>query len=188
MRKISASLAIAAIACSASVSYFAFSPAAQADHHMKDEKKDGHGGQMHSDKDIIEVATGPGMTEVSTVVAAIKAADLVDTLKGDGPFTVFAPTNAAFAKLPAGTVENLLKPENKEQLKALLLYHVHAGKAVKAADVKTMKLSTANGADLDVKADSGGVTINNAKVIKTDVAAKNGVIHWVDTVLMPPAK
>jgi uncharacterized surface protein with fasciclin (FAS1) repeats len=121
-------------------------------------------------------------------VAAVKAAGLVETLSGPGPFTVFAPTNAAFAKLPAGTVETLLKPENKEKLKSLLLYHVHAGKAVKAADVKTMKLSTANGADLDVKADGGNVTINTAKVIKTDVIAKNGVIHWVDTVLMPPTK
>ena len=190
MRKFSASLAIATVALSASASYLAFTPSAQAEAQMKDEKKDAHGhaGQAHTDKDIIEVATGPGMTEVSTVVAAIQAADLVETLKGEGPFTVFAPTNAAFAKLPAGTVETLLKPENKEKLKSLLLYHVHAGKAVKAADVKTMKLSTANGADLDVKADGGNVTINTAKVIKTDVIAKNGVIHWVDTVLMPPTK
>ncbi|MDB5325500.1 MAG: fasciclin, partial [Phycisphaerales bacterium] len=126
-----------------------------------------------------------GMTEVSTVVAAIKAAGLVDKLKGEGPITVFAQTNAAFAKLPAGTVETLLKPENKEQLKAILLYHVHAGDAIKAADVKTMSLSTANGAPLMVKAEDGGVMINDAKVVKTDVIASNGVIHWVDTVLMP---
>jgi uncharacterized surface protein with fasciclin (FAS1) repeats len=179
MRKFSASLAIAAIACTASVSYFAFGPSVAR---AEDPK------MMHSDKDIIEIATGEGMTEVSTVVAAIKAAGLVETLKGDGPFTVFAPTNAAFAKLPPGTVENLLKPENKEKLKALLLYHVHAGDAIKAADVKTMKLTTANGADLSVKADAHGVMINDAKVIKTDIIAKNGVIHWVDTVLMPPAK
>ena len=143
---------------------------------------------MKSDKDIIEIATGPGMTEVSTLVAAVQAAGLVETLKGDGPFTVFAPTNAAFSKLPAGTVEELLKPENKEKLKSILLYHVHVGKAIKAADVKTMSLSTANGAPLAVKADMGGVMINDAKVIKTDVIAKNGVIHWIDSVVLPPAK
>lgn len=143
---------------------------------------------MKSDKDIIEVATGPGMTDVSTLVTAVKAAGLVETLKGDGPFTVFAPTNEAFKKLPAGTLEDLLKPENKEKLKGILLYHVHSGAAVKAADVKTMKLSTANGAELDVKAEGGTVMINNAKVIKTDVIAKNGVIHWIDAVVLPPAK
>ena len=137
--------------------------------------------------DIIETATGPGMEKVTTVVAAIKAAGLVDTLKGPGPFTVFAPTNAAFEKLPAGTVEMLLKPENKDKLKAILLYHVHAGDAIKAADVKTMSLTTANGADIAVKAEGGNVMLNDAKVIKTDVICSNGVIHWVDTVLMPPA-
>ncbi|HEV7298796.1 MAG TPA: fasciclin domain-containing protein [Tepidisphaeraceae bacterium] len=136
-------------------------------------------------KDIIETATGPGMQEVTTVVAAIKAADLVETLKGKGPFTVFAPTNAAFEKLPAGTVESLLKPENKEKLKSILLYHVHAGAGVMAKDVKTMSLSTAQGGTLDVKAEDGNVMINDAKVIKTDVVASNGVIHWIDTVLMP---
>lgn len=143
---------------------------------------------MSSKKDIIETATGPGMQRVTTVVAAIKAADLVDTLKSKGPFTVFAPTNEAFAKLPAGTVDDLLKPENKEKLKTILLYHVHAGDAILAKDVHTMNLSTAEGAPLMVKAQDGGVTINNAKVIKTDVVCSNGVIHWIDTVLMPPAK
>ena len=135
--------------------------------------------------DIIETATGPGMTEVTTLVAAIKAADLVEPLKGKGPFTVFAPTNAAFAKLPAGTVETLLKPENKEKLKAILLYHVHAGDAVMAKDVKTMELSTLNGKPLMVKVDGDGVMVNDAKVIKTDVVASNGIIHWVDTVILP---
>ena len=138
--------------------------------------------------DIIETATGPGMQEVTTVVAAIKAADLVDTLKGKGPFTVFAPTNAAFDKLPKGTVEDLLKPENKEKLKSILLYHVHAGDAIMAKDVKTMSLSTVEGSPLAVKAEGGGVWINDAKVIKTDVVCSNGVIHWIDTVVMPPAK
>jgi uncharacterized surface protein with fasciclin (FAS1) repeats len=141
---------------------------------------------MQMKMDIIDTAVGPGMQEVTTVVTAIKAAGLVDTLKGKGPFTVFAPTNAAFNKLPAGTVEDLLKPENKEKLKAILLYHVHAGDAIKAADVKTMKLSTANGKDLNVKVgDDKSVWINDAKVIKTDVICTNGVIHWIDTVVMP---
>ena len=142
---------------------------------------------MMGDKDIIETATGPGMEQVTTVVAAIKAAGLVDTLKGTGPFTVFAPTNAAFDKLPKGTVDELLKPENKEKLKKILLYHVHAGDAIKAGDAKTMALSTAEGAPLKVMVDGGNVMINDAKVVKADVVCKNGVIHWVDTVLMPPA-
>src|SRR5687767_9900195 len=106
-----------------------------ADHHEK----------MAPKGDIIDTAVGPNMEQVTTVVAAIKAADLVDTHKGKGPFTVFAPTNAAFDKLPKGTVEELLKPENKEKLKGILLYHVHAGTAIMAKDVKTMSLSTAAG-------------------------------------------
>ncbi len=167
-------LGVTAIAAAAAFSTAVFFPQQQAiaaDDMMK--------------KDIIETAVGPGMSEVTTLVAAIKAAGLVETLKGAGPFTVFAPTNAAFAKLPAGTVEDLLKPENKEKLKGILLYHVHAGKAIKAADVKTMKLTTANGKDLDVKVEGGNVMINNAKVIKTDVVCSNGVIHWIDTVVLP---
>lgn len=134
-------------------------------------------------KDIVDIAAG--VPELSTLVTAVKAAGLVETLKGDGPFTVFAPTNEAFAKLPAGTLETLLKPENKEQLKKVLLYHVHVGAGVKAADVKTMKLSTAAGQDLDIKVADGGVTVDNAKVIKTDVVAKNGVVHVIDTVVLP---
>lgn len=139
-------------------------------------------------KDIIDTATGPGMQKVTTLVTAIKAADLVDTLKGKGPFTVFAPTNEAFDKLPKGTLDDLLKPENKEKLRSILLYHVHSGDAIMAKDVKTMNLSTAEGSPLTVKVQDGGVWVNNAKVIKTDVAASNGVIHWIDTVLMPPEK
>ena len=135
--------------------------------------------------DIIETAVGPGMTEVTTLVAAIKAADLVAPLKGEGPFTVFAPTNAAFAKLPPGTVEDLLKPEKKANLQAILLYHVHKGDAVLARDVQTMSLSTLNGKSLKVVVSDGNVMINNAKVIKTDVVASNGIIHWVDTVILP---
>jgi uncharacterized surface protein with fasciclin (FAS1) repeats len=137
-------------------------------------------------KDIIDTATGPGMTDVTTLVTAIKAADLVEPLKGPGPFTVFAPTNEAFAKLPPGTVEDLLKPENKEKLRSILLYHVHEGDAIMAKDVKTMNLSTMNGKSLSVTLNPDGtVMINNAKVIKADIVCSNGVIHWIDTVLMP---
>ena len=114
----------------------------------------------------------------------MKAAGLVETLQGTGPFTVFAPTDEAFAKLPKGTVEDLLKPENKAKLAAILTYHVVAGK-VMAADVKTMKVKTVNGQELDIKVASGAVTVDNAKVVKTDVVASNGVIHVIDTVVLP---
>ena len=144
-------------------------------------------GVAHADtkpagKDIVAVASGAG--SFNTLVAAVKAAGLVETLQGTGPFTVFAPTDEAFAKLPKGTVEELLKPENKEKLVAILTYHVVAGK-VMAADVKTMKAKTVNGKELDVKVADGSVTVDNAKVIKTDVAASNGVIHVIDTVVLP---
>jgi len=114
----------------------------------------------------------------------VKAAGLVETLQGPGPFTVFAPTDEAFGKLPKGTVETLLKPENKGKLAGILTYHVVAGK-VMAADVKTMKAKTVNGQSLTVTVSSGGVTVDNAKVIKTDVTASNGVIHVIDAVVLP---
>ena len=141
-----------------------------------------HAETKTASKDIVAVASSAG--SFNTLVAAVKAADLVETLQGCGPFTVFAPTDEAFAKLPKGTVENLLKPENKAKLVALLTYHVVAGK-VMAADVKTMKAKTVNGQSLDVKVTDGAVTVDNAKVIKTDVAASNGVIHVLDTVVLP---
>jgi len=134
------------------------------------------------EKTIVGVAAGAG--QFKTLVAAVKAADLVDTLNGKGPFTVFAPTDEAFAKLPAGTVESLLKPENKEKLVAVLTYHVLAGK-VMAADVKTMDAKTVNGKEAAIKVDGGKVTIGAATVVKTDIAASNGVIHVIDTVLIP---
>ena len=146
---------------------------------------DGNSSMNMDKKDIIDTATGPGMEQVTTVVTAIKAADLVAALKGPGPFTVFAPTNEAFAKLPPGTVDDLLKPENKDKLRSILLYHVHAGDAIMAKDVKTMNLSTLNGKDLTVTVNGDTVMINNAKVVKTDIVCSNGVIHWIDTVLMP---
>lgn len=132
--------------------------------------------------DIVAVASGAG--SFKTLVAAVKAAGLVETLQGKGPFTVFAPTDEAFAKLPAGTLENLLKPENKETLKGILLYHVVPGK-VMAADVKTMKAKTAGGKELSIKVEGGSVLVDNAKVVKTDIAAGNGVIHVIDTVVLP---
>jgi uncharacterized surface protein with fasciclin (FAS1) repeats len=133
-------------------------------------------------KDLVAVAGGAD--NFKTLVAAIKAAGLVETLQGKGPFTVFAPTDAAFAKLPAGTVENLLKPENKEKLVAILTYHVLSGK-VMAADVKTMEAKTVQGQSVDIIVADAGVTVNGAKVLKTDVLAKNGVIHVIDTVILP---
>jgi len=133
-------------------------------------------------KDIVAVAAGA--ENFKTLVAAVKAAGLVETLQGQGPFTVFAPTDEAFGKLPKGTVEDLLKPENKEKLVSILTYHVLPGK-VMAADVKTMKVKTANGQELSIKVEDGNVTVDNAKVTKTDVAANNGVIHVIDTVVLP---
>ena len=132
--------------------------------------------------DIVAVASSAG--SFKTLVAAVKAAGLVETLQGKGPFTVFAPTDEAFAKLPPGTVEDLLKPENKDKLVAILTYHVVPGK-VMAADVKTMMAKTVNGKELSIKVDDGKVTVNDANVIKTDVAASNGVIHVIDTVILP---
>ncbi len=132
--------------------------------------------------DIVAVASGAG--SFKTLVTAVKAAGLVETLQGKGPFTVFAPTDEAFAKLPAGTVESLLKPENKEKLVAILTYHVVPGK-VMAAEVKTMKAKTVNGQELSITVEGGTVTVDAAKVVKTDVAASNGVIHVIDTVVLP---
>ncbi len=132
--------------------------------------------------DIVAVASSAGT--FSTLVAAVKAAGLVETLQGPGPFTVFAPTDEAFAKLPKGTVETLLKPENKSKLVNVLTYHVLAGK-VMASDVKPMKAKTVNGQSLTVTVSSGGVSVDDAKVVKTDVAASNGVIHVIDSVVLP---
>ncbi|MGE5378515.1 MAG: fasciclin domain-containing protein [Bacteroidota bacterium] len=139
-------------------------------------------------KSIVDIASSD--PRFSTLVAAVQAAGLVDTLKGDGPFTVFAPTNDAFAALPAGTVENLLKPENKQQLTDILLYHVVPGK-VMAADVAALDgkmVDTAlKGKQIAIKTDMGNVTLNDkVKVIATDIEASNGVIHVIDSVLLPP--
>ena len=134
-------------------------------------------------KDIVDTAVSAG--SFKTLTAALEAAGLVETLKGKGPFTVFAPTDAAFAKLPEGTVKSLLKPENKQKLTAILTYHVVAGN-VKAADViKLSSAKTLNGQSVTIKTVGGKVMINNATVVKADIAATNGTIHVIDTVLMP---
>jgi uncharacterized surface protein with fasciclin (FAS1) repeats len=135
--------------------------------------------------DIVDTAV---KAKFNTLAAALKAADLIDTLKGDGPFTVFAPTDEAFAKLPEGTVESLLKPENKDKLTAILTYHVVAGKILAAKVVKLDSAKTVNGAEVSINASSTGVTVNKSGVIKTDVMCSNGVIHVIDTVLLPPAE
>lgn len=133
-------------------------------------------------KTIVGVAAGAG--QFNTLVAAVKAAGLVETLNGKGPFTVFAPTDEAFAKLPAGTVENLLKPENKEKLVAVLTYHVLPGELM-AADVRTTNAKTVNGKKLAIKVHDGKVTVGGANVVKSDIDASNGVIHVIDAVLIP---
>jgi uncharacterized surface protein with fasciclin (FAS1) repeats len=138
-----------------------------------------------ADKDIVDTAVAAG--QFKTLAAALTAAGLVDTLKGPGPFTVFAPTDAAFAALPAGTVDTLLKPENKAKLTAILTYHVVAGKVMAADVVKLKEAKSVNGAMVAVKVDGGNVMINNAKVTTADIEASNGVIHVIDTVLLPPA-
>lgn len=137
-------------------------------------------------KDIVTTAVEAG--QFKTLAAALTAAGLVETLQGTGPFTVFAPTDAAFEKLPAGTVDNLLKPENKEKLVAILTYHVVPGKVMAADVVKLDKAKTVQGGDVKIVVDGETVKVNNASVVKTDIPASNGVIHVIDTVIMPPAK
>jgi uncharacterized surface protein with fasciclin (FAS1) repeats len=148
----------------------AFMPVSYAEHHgMK--------------KDIVDVAAENG--SFNTLVAAVKAGGLVGTLKGDGPFTVFAPTDEAFAKLPEGTLEMLLKPENKDKLVEILTYHVVSGKVMSTDVVKVTSAPTIQGKMLMVKVIDGNVMINKAKIIMADVKASNGVIHVIDTVLIP---
>ena len=134
-------------------------------------------------KDLVDTAVAAG--QFNTLAAALQAAGLVDTLKGKGPFTVFAPTDAAFAKLPKGTVEELLKPENKAKLTAILTYHVVAGKVMAADVVKVKDAKTVQGGSIKVNAGGGKVMVDGATVVKTDIGASNGVIHVVDSVLMP---
>lgn len=156
------------------------SGAAIAHDHKGDKDK-----AAYADKvDIVETASAN--EDFSTLVAAVQAAELVDALKGDGPFTVFAPTNAAFAALPEGTVENLLLPENKAQLQAVLTYHVVPGK-IKAADIAdgTTEVTTLQGTTLNVTKTADGVTVDDANVTSTDIKTSNGVIHVIDAVVLP---
>ena len=137
----------------------------------------------HDSKDIVDTAVSAG--QFNTLAAALTAAGLVETLKSPGPFTVFAPTDEAFAKLPEGTVEDLLKPENKDKLIAILTYHVVPGEVGSAEVVKLTEAKTVNGEMVDIKVVDSKVMIDNATVIKPDVKAKNGVVHVIDTVLIP---
>jgi uncharacterized surface protein with fasciclin (FAS1) repeats len=132
--------------------------------------------------DIVDTAVAANF---KTLVAAVKAAGLVDTLKGPGPFTVFAPTDEAFAKLPPGTLETLLKPENKAKLQSILTYHVVAGKVMAQDVVKLDSATTVEGQSISIKTLDGGVMVNGAHVIKADIETSNGVIHVIDTVLLP---
>jgi len=134
-------------------------------------------------KDVVDTAVGAG--DFDTLVTAIKAADLVETLKGKGPFTVFAPTDEAFAKLPAGTVENLLKPENKQKLVSILTYHVVPGKVMASEVVKLADAKTVNGQSLTITVEGEMVMVDSAKVVKTDIECSNGVIHVIDAVVLP---
>lgn len=140
----------------------------------------GHHGEK---KDIVDTAVSAGQFE--TLAAALTAAGLVDTLKGEGPFTVFAPTDAAFAALPAGTVENLLKPENLEQLQAVLTYHVVAGKVTAADVVNLTEATSVQGDTIDITVVDGAVKVDAATVVSADVMASNGVIHVIDKVILP---
>lgn len=163
IQKISAYLAIAFLGLSVSMTAYS-----------------GHHGMK---KDIVDVAAEN--SSFSTLVAAVKAAGLVETLKGKGPFTVFAPNNEAFAKLPKGTVESLLKPENKDKLVAILTYHVVPGKVMAADVVKLKSAATVQGQKVSIKVKNGKVMIDNATVLATDVKASNGVIHVIDSVILP---
>jgi uncharacterized surface protein with fasciclin (FAS1) repeats len=133
--------------------------------------------------DIVDTASNAG--SFKTLVAAVKAADLEGTLRGKGPFTVFAPTDEAFAKLPPGTVESLLEPQNKEKLKAILTHHVVAGNVGSAQAMKLSNAKTVNGTELKLDASSGNLHVGAATVTKADIAASNGTIHVIDTVLLP---
>lgn len=158
------SLIVAAFSLLASISF--------ADHHMK-----------QGSNDIVDVAVDAG--QFTTLAAALEAADLIDTLKGEGPFTVFAPTDEAFSKLPEGILDSLLLPENRDQLVSILTYHVVTGKVMAADVVKLDSATTVNGTDVDISVDGETVRIDQANVISADIAASNGVIHVIDAVILP---
>jgi uncharacterized surface protein with fasciclin (FAS1) repeats len=178
MNRMSRWMLVSAVAVGAGAYATHVAPApALADHH---EKK---GESAAGTKDVVDTAVAAG--QFKTLAAALQAGGLVDTLKGDGPFTVFAPTDEAFKKLPAGTVESLLKPENKEKLVSILKYHVVAGNVNSSQVAGMSEAKTVEGKSVKIKAADGKVMIDNATVTKADIAATNGVIHVIDTVLIP---
>ncbi|MGO9519235.1 MAG: fasciclin domain-containing protein [Candidatus Korobacteraceae bacterium] len=138
-----------------------------------------------TEKNIVDTAVAAG--SFNTLVKAVQAADLTTTLEGPGPFTVFAPTDQAFAKLPAGTLESLLKPENKDKLRAILTYHVVVGEVDAAQVAKLTSVKTVEGATLKIAANNGSVMVDNAKVVKADIHTSNGIIHVIDAVMLPPS-
>jgi uncharacterized surface protein with fasciclin (FAS1) repeats len=138
-----------------------------------------------ADMDLLTTAAGPDMLPISTWLQCVQAASLVDELSAPGPFTVFAPTNDAFAALPSGVLDDLLKPEHKAKLRAVLLHQVHAGGAILAGDARSMDLPTVEGHPLAISVRSDGVRVDDARVVRADVVCTNGVIHWIDKVLMP---
>jgi uncharacterized surface protein with fasciclin (FAS1) repeats len=161
---------------------------ASADHHetkkgAKEAKKAAMSSTQAATGNIVETAVAAG--DFKTLVAAVKAAGLAETLSGEGPFTVFAPTDAAFAKLPEGTVESLLKPENKEKLAAILTYHVVPGKVMAADVVKLDSAKTVQGQEVGITTKDGTVMVDGAKVVSADIGTSNGVIHVIDTVILP---
>jgi uncharacterized surface protein with fasciclin (FAS1) repeats len=138
---------------------------------------------QHANRDIVDTAVAAG--SFKTLAKALQAADLVDTLKGTGPYTVFAPTDEAFGKLPAATLNDLLKPENKQKLQRILTYHVVPGRVSSADVVKLRTAKAVSGDTIDIKTNGGTVMVDNARVVKTDVQASNGVIHVIDSVILP---
>ncbi len=142
--------------------------------------------RAQAQQDIVDTAIGAG--SFKTLVAAIQAAGLVETLKGAGPFTVFAPTDEAFAKLPPGTLEDLLKPENKAKLQGILTYHVVSGKVMAADVMRLTSAKTVNGQSVSIAEKNGKAMVDNAEVVKTDIATSNGVIHVINAVVLPKDK
>ena len=138
---------------------------------------------QHGSKDIVDTAVAAG--SFKTLGQALQAADLVDTLKGSGPFTVFAPTDEAFAKLPPATLNDLLKAENKAKLKRILTYHVVPGRVSASDVVKLQSAKAVSGDTIDIEASGGAVMVDNARVVKTDIGASNGIIHVIDAVILP---
>ena len=182
MKKLFTTATVAAVAFAGVSALQAEEKMDKADAPAMEEKAEMEAKDM-SKENIVEIASG--MNNFTTLVAAVKSADLAETLSGEGPYTVFAPTNEAFEKLPEGTVDDLLKPENKEKLQKILKFHVVPGK-IMAADVKTMAAETAAMDKVGVVVEEDGtVTYGGQKVIKTDIVASNGVIHWIDGVAMP---